>query len=114
VPGHDRVRLDPPGRDAGAALKAVKEKLRAVPDNGVGYGLLRGRLGDGRPEVLFNYLGRWAADGTADWDSAPEVAALRGDPDPDLGTPCVATANCLRADHAFLRDLPPCENCLHR
>ncbi|AQA25480.1 amino acid adenylation domain protein [Rhodococcus sp. MTM3W5.2] len=70
------VRLDLSGIDidqargggaaAGAAVKSVKEQLRAVPDHGIGYGLLR-YLGDEagaelrglpEPEISFNYLGR--------------------------------------------------------
>ncbi|WP_210589233.1 non-ribosomal peptide synthetase [Streptomyces sp. GESEQ-35] len=67
------------GRAAGAAVKAVKEQLLAVPDKGIGYGLLR-YLNPPTGEVLkqhttgqvsFNYLGRYA--GSAD---LPE--ALRG------------------------------------
>ncbi|MCM2393018.1 amino acid adenylation domain-containing protein, partial [Streptomyces albipurpureus] len=49
-----------------AALKSTKEKLRSVPDNGLGYGLLRHLSSEGSqklagkpdPQVLFNYLGR--------------------------------------------------------
>ncbi|MGW1667005.1 condensation domain-containing protein, partial [Streptomyces microflavus] len=70
------VRLDLAGIDvadafaggpaAGRAIKAVKEQLRAIPDNGIGYGLLR-RLnpqtasalaGLREPRIGFNYLGR--------------------------------------------------------
>ena len=66
------VRLEvPAGTDPGALLRSVKEQLRAVPRRGIGFGLLR-YLGDAetrarlaaipRPEVSFNYLGRF--DGT--------------------------------------------------
>ncbi|MFE3293293.1 amino acid adenylation domain-containing protein, partial [Rhodococcus sp. NPDC059234] len=76
------VRLDLSGVDveealgggaaAGAAVKAVKEQLRAVPDHGIGYGLLRYLNGETRPEltgapepeISFNYLGR--LDGAPD------------------------------------------------
>jgi amino acid adenylation domain-containing protein/non-ribosomal peptide synthase protein (TIGR01720 family) len=53
--------------DAGADLRAVKEQLRRVPRNGIGYGILRylgdqtdrQRLSDRpQPEILFNYLGQ--------------------------------------------------------
>ncbi|WP_253728196.1 non-ribosomal peptide synthetase [Lentzea aerocolonigenes] len=48
-------------RDPAAAVKAVKEELRAVPRRGVGYGVLRWLRGElaGVPDrpVLFNYLG---------------------------------------------------------
>ncbi len=48
-----------------AALKRVKEQLRAVPRGGVGYGLLRFLAGEAAaglprrgPEIAFNYLGQ--------------------------------------------------------
>ena len=99
------VRLDLAGLDladafaggpaAGRAVKAVKEQLRAVPDKGIGYGLLRhlnpetaAVLAAGRaPQIGFNYLGRtsladlpqdlrglgWAADTThRDLVAAPD------------------------------------------
>ncbi len=56
------------GGDPGTDLRAVKEQLRAVPDRGIGYGLLRYLRGDGAaaallagqppPAVGFNYLGQ--------------------------------------------------------
>ncbi len=62
------VALDLAGADdPGAAIRRVKEALRAIPRRGLGYGLLR-RLGDPaiqerlaarrEPEVVFNYLGQ--------------------------------------------------------
>ncbi|MFT3764376.1 MAG: amino acid adenylation domain-containing protein [Minicystis sp.] len=57
----------PSAGDLGAAIKSVKEQLRAVPGRGLGYGLLRYlREGDGAAalakapaaQVLFNYLGQ--------------------------------------------------------
>ncbi|MBD8507843.1 non-ribosomal peptide synthase/polyketide synthase [Hoyosella sp. G463] len=55
------------GKAMGEALKAVKEQLRAIPDRGIGFGMLRylhpdgaARLGQGpAPQVMFNYLGRF-------------------------------------------------------
>ncbi|MET9254129.1 amino acid adenylation domain-containing protein [Streptomyces sp. NPDC003717] len=93
--------LDPrdPGRfDAGLvdrAVKRVKEQLRAVPDHGIGHGVLRldpatrARLdGATAPQIGFNYLGRYAAGDPApgagaDW----EVLLDGGGPaaqDPDM------------------------------
>ncbi len=77
------VCLEPAGaRTPAAALIAVKEQLRAVPDNGVGYGLLRYLGGDSeltrtlgsqpRARVLFNYLGR--LDGLLDEGSQFRLA----------------------------------------
>jgi len=67
------VALETPRGDWGAALKSVKEQLRAVPDRGLGYGALRYLDPDGplagatTPGISFNYLGRfdWSADGAA-------------------------------------------------
>ncbi|MET0400296.1 MAG: condensation domain-containing protein, partial [Longimicrobiaceae bacterium] len=58
----------------GAALKAVKEQLRAVPRRGIGYGLLRYAGGEAgaelagapRAEVAFNYLGQFDRSVSAD------------------------------------------------
>ncbi|MBF4208259.1 amino acid adenylation domain-containing protein [Pseudomonas donghuensis] len=59
------------------AIKAIKEQVRAVPDNGIGYGLLR-YLGDSTarqalgqrplPRITFNYLGQFdnSFDGQSD------------------------------------------------
>ena len=51
------------------ALKTIKEQLRALPDRGLGYGLLRylnpqtapGLAQLATPQIGFNYLGRFAA-----------------------------------------------------
>ncbi|MFJ9890726.1 amino acid adenylation domain-containing protein [Streptomyces sp. NPDC091287] len=102
------VRLDPGTYDwahfkaggpvVGDVLKRIKEQLRALPDKGMGYGLLRylnpqtasalAQLPD--PQVSFNYLGRFpgAAAGTtattpADWGPAPEGFDPEGGVDPD-------------------------------
>ncbi|MFC4070636.1 amino acid adenylation domain-containing protein, partial [Actinoplanes subglobosus] len=70
VPGADLVRtvgwftseyaLRLPAAAGGpaAVVRGVKERLREIPDGGIGYGLLGF---DARPEVLFNYLGRFNA-----------------------------------------------------
>ncbi|MFD4259397.1 non-ribosomal peptide synthase/polyketide synthase [Streptomyces sp. NPDC058534] len=88
------VRLAPPALsgDAGSAiraLKAVKEQLRAVPGDGLGYGLLRHLNPRTRdvlavlpvPEFGFNYLGQIGQEGA---DEAPwtieggDVAGIDG------------------------------------
>ena len=59
---------DAPQEDFGHALKEVKEQLRQIPRQGVGYGLLRYLSQDNRaqqlknlkePQISFNYLGQW-------------------------------------------------------
>ncbi|MET7703167.1 amino acid adenylation domain-containing protein [Streptomyces sp. NPDC005485] len=82
------VRLDPGTLDwdevwAGGpalatALKKVKEQLRALPDRGVGHGLLRylnphaarALAGYHRPQIGFNYMGRFDARETGLWEPA--------------------------------------------
>jgi amino acid adenylation domain-containing protein/non-ribosomal peptide synthase protein (TIGR01720 family) len=61
------VRLHADGELA-SAIKSVKEQLRAVPDKGIGYGLLRylgspdsreALAGLAAPRITFNYLGQF-------------------------------------------------------
>ncbi|MGW7276289.1 amino acid adenylation domain-containing protein [Streptomyces sp. NPDC054864] len=88
------VRIDVAGIDiedalaggpaAGRAIKAVKEQLRAVPDDGIGYGLLRhlnpetarALATDRAPQIGFNYLGR-----TSGADIPEELRGLGWAPD---------------------------------
>ncbi|WP_347901175.1 non-ribosomal peptide synthase/polyketide synthase [Pseudomonas purpurea] len=68
-----------PASDLAASIKAVKEQLRAVPDKGIGFGILR-YLGDAglgdlpEPQVTFNYMGQFDAsfDEQAPWRPARE------------------------------------------
>ena len=78
------------GAAAGAAVKAVKEQLRVIPDHGIGYGLLRylnpdtGAVlaGLAMPQVGFNYLGRLntgAGDGAeGGWVPVPWAGGVEG------------------------------------
>jgi len=62
--------------DLGATIKAVKEQLRAVPNEGIGYGLLSQLNGKVLPkgEILFNYLGQFDQGIKADlFDFAEET-----------------------------------------
>ncbi len=93
------VRLDvEDGATIGAIVKAVKEQLLAVPDKGMGYGLLRylnaetGAELAGHPtgQIGFNYLGRFSeADMPEElrglgWTQAPGTAELEADLDADM------------------------------
>ncbi|MBY6365148.1 non-ribosomal peptide synthetase [Rhodococcoides corynebacterioides] len=81
--------------DVVATLAEVKDRLRAAPDGGIGYGMLRygnartaGVLATGeRSQVLVNHLGRVPAPGSGPFEPAPEQDALRTEPDADLGGP---------------------------
>ncbi|HEX7660638.1 MAG TPA: amino acid adenylation domain-containing protein [Pseudonocardiaceae bacterium] len=113
------VRLDPVADDTdpanvwdggpatGAAIKRVKEALRALPDNGLGFGLLRYLNPDTapalaarpRPEIGFNYLGRLAAPGQpADWAPAPEGPGIGGGASPGMRLPHTIEINAVTQD----------------
>ena len=112
------VRLDPGPLDIeeamaggpalGRALKVIKEQLHAVPDHGLGYGLLRylnpqtaARLsGLAQPQIGFNYLGRFAAAAATDWGLAGETDALGGDSDAAMPLAHVLEVNALTLDGA--------------
>ncbi|GGV28857.1 hypothetical protein GCM10010245_46900 [Streptomyces spectabilis] len=119
------VRLDVRGADldeafaggaaAGDAIKAVKEQLAAIPDKGIGYGLLR-HLNPDTAEVLrrystgqisFNYLGHLTAAGNMPDDlhglgfttSAGTTGLI---PAPDADMPAFATLDI----NAYVSDTP--------
>ncbi|MEU6585622.1 amino acid adenylation domain-containing protein [Nocardia sp. NPDC046763] len=86
------------GTDAiGDVLKTIKEQLRAIPDHGIGYGLLRYLNPDAAEQlpaampgqVGFNYLGR------VDDLGAGVLAAPAADPDPDLPAAAVIDVNAI-------------------
>jgi non-ribosomal peptide synthase protein (TIGR01720 family) len=80
----------------GTAIKRVKEQLRALPDHGIGFGLLRylnphttpTLAALPSPQIGFNYLGRFPAPTTPDIENnrelvlAPETEALAAGLDP--------------------------------
>ncbi|CDZ89497.1 non-ribosomal peptide synthetase [Rhodococcus ruber] len=59
------------GAAAAAAIRSVKERLAAVPDHGIGYGLLRYVAGilpaHPAPQIAFNFLGRIDTTVDAPW-----------------------------------------------
>ncbi|KAA0021543.1 non-ribosomal peptide synthetase [Antrihabitans cavernicola] len=86
------VALDA-GVDVVAAVKAVKEQLRAVPESGIGFGLLRWLNAETAPvlgaspapQVSFNYMGRFSAEAAErDWGPAVEFGYLGGHADESM------------------------------
>ena len=85
-----------PATDMGASIKGIKEQLRAIPNKGLGYGLLR-YLGSPasraalqrlpEPRVTFNYLGQFDGqfDDTALWLPASEDKGAGQDDQAPLG-----------------------------
>jgi non-ribosomal peptide synthase protein (TIGR01720 family) len=74
------------GDSLGRAVKRIKEQLRGLPDHGVGYGQLRylnpatgeilGKMA--RPQIGFNYLGRFRASDAQNWEPVAEAGGLGG------------------------------------
>ncbi|WP_345025589.1 condensation domain-containing protein, partial [Actinomadura keratinilytica] len=101
------VRLDagdldatPGGQDAARLVKRVKEQLRAVPSDGLGYGLLR-HLNPRTaaelaalpvPQIGFNYLGRFAAGEPGRHWQPTGAGGLSGGADPRLAATHVLEA----------------------
>ncbi|MEU7143615.1 non-ribosomal peptide synthase/polyketide synthase [Nocardia sp. NPDC046473] len=101
------------GPAAGALLKSIKEQLRAVPDKGIGYGLLC-YLNPATAAVLqplpsgqigFNYLGRLTAADLlpqrlqgAGWTPAEGGAGSIAAPDPAMSAMAVLDVNTMVVD----------------
>jgi len=92
------------GPAAGLAIKQVKEQLRAVPDNGIGFGMVRRLDAQGAaelagapdPQISFNYLGRVGArDHSGAWAPTPEFDALTATTDPRMALPAVVDVNAI-------------------
>ncbi|MFJ2774002.1 non-ribosomal peptide synthase/polyketide synthase [Streptomyces sp. NPDC087300] len=100
----DEADLWDGGPGMGRAVRHVKEALRAFPDHGIGYGLLRhlnprtaaALAAFPAPEYGFNYLGRGAIAGDpGDWDRV--AGGVAGRPE---GTPLTHAVeiNCAAQD----------------
>ncbi|MFD5427789.1 amino acid adenylation domain-containing protein [Streptomyces sp. NPDC127084] len=96
---------DPEGRDAAhSALRGVVDAMTAIPDGGVGYGLLRylnprtapvlARAA--APQIMFNYLGRVGAPAGAD-GFVPEALGV-GDDAPDAPLSHVLVLDAVATD----------------
>ncbi|MBO3747616.1 amino acid adenylation domain-containing protein [Streptosporangiaceae bacterium NEAU-GS5] len=113
------------GGAAGRVIKMVKEQLRAVPDKGIGYGLLRHLNPETAaelaayddPQIGFNYLGHFSAAELPEdmrgqgWQPASGVGELIPAPDPGMAAfssleiNALATETGLEASFAFPADL---------
>ncbi|WKX74151.1 amino acid adenylation domain-containing protein [Streptomyces sp. XD-27] len=111
------VRVEPGDAPPAGALKRVKEQLHALPDHGIGHGMLRHLDADaaaalsGRPapQIGFNYLGRFPAaapaGGAGDTAGAGDWAPVSGLPSPSPRDPDMPVAHALEIN-AVTRDLP--------
>jgi non-ribosomal peptide synthase protein (TIGR01720 family) len=105
----DETDAWPSGQAIGAVVKRVKEQLRAVPDRGIGYGLLRhlnpqtARLLAAAPvpSIGFNYLGRFrVADSTGPWSIDSDSAVIGTGVHPDMPLRHALAVTPLTEDHA--------------
>ncbi|MER7007730.1 amino acid adenylation domain-containing protein [Dactylosporangium sp. NPDC000555] len=99
------VAVDPgDGADLGAAVKAVKEQLRAVPGRGLSHGVLRhlaGRPGLAvSPQVLVHYLGRFGAGTGEPWTATGGGPVVAEDRDPKMPMPRLLELNAVAVDTA--------------
>ena len=99
----------------GEALKAVKEQVRAVPNRGIGYGLLLYMADDEvsrrlallpQPEVLFNYLGQLDnvlpdASPFRPAGESPGAESSRRSREHKLEVNALVADGCLQVDWAF-------------
>ncbi|MFX0576618.1 amino acid adenylation domain-containing protein [Nocardia nepalensis] len=100
------------GNAMGDIVKSVKEQLLAVPDKGIGYGLLRylnpqtaAQLGDAC-QISFNYLGRMSTGeipaelGALGWVPVADLGQLDAEMDPDMPANGVLDINAIVTDGA--------------
>ncbi|WP_327151542.1 non-ribosomal peptide synthetase [Nocardia sp. NBC_01329] len=92
------------GAAAGRAIQQVKEQLRAVPDNGIGYEMLRcldsrgsAELGSSpEPQISFNYLGRVGVrEHSGAWTPTREFTSLTATDDPRMALPALLDINAI-------------------
>ncbi|MCL8011965.1 non-ribosomal peptide synthetase [Streptomyces sp. AS02] len=92
------VRLDPGAPPAADRVRRIRDQLAALPDKGIGYGLLRHlnpKTADQLspfpdPQIQFNYLGRMGMGERGEaavFTSAPETGAMGSGADPDMPAP---------------------------
>jgi non-ribosomal peptide synthase protein (TIGR01720 family) len=92
-----RIGIDQTTVD-GQLVKKVKEQLRAVPGNGIGFGLLRDELDDlPEPQLAFNYLGRFTAESGV-WTATPDAETLGDGTDAALPLAHVIELNAVAND----------------
>jgi non-ribosomal peptide synthase protein (TIGR01720 family) len=99
------VALDVVDGDWREQIKAVRRQLRAIPNNGFGFGALRylGRLtvGGPDPQVSFNYLGQWDSRSTDHGHGGPGVRGCLCTPGP-TGCGCPAKHSLYHAMHGSI------------
>uniref|UniRef100_A0AAU1ZUG3 Non-ribosomal peptide synthase/polyketide synthase n=1 Tax=Streptomyces sp. NBC_00093 TaxID=2975649 RepID=A0AAU1ZUG3_9ACTN len=88
------------------ALARVREHVTAPPMSGIGHGLLRYLNPEAgpelaqlaRPQIEFNYMGRFGVPESTDWSYAPEADASDLEADPGMPLSHALTVNALTED----------------
>ncbi|MCB9280800.1 MAG: amino acid adenylation domain-containing protein [Lewinellaceae bacterium] len=103
------VMVNIPAGDPGKLLASIKDELRNVPDNGIGFGMARHLYagkpdwsGFSGPEILFNYLGRFEAQET-DPSGPREVDEYTGLSDSGVEKPPFALSVSAAVDKGCLQ-----------
>ncbi|MBB5868350.1 non-ribosomal peptide synthase protein (TIGR01720 family) [Allocatelliglobosispora scoriae] len=94
------------GPAAGRAVAAVRAHLAGLPDNGMGFGLLRylnprtsAVLAElPSPQIEFNYMGRFDFPEAADWEFAPEAEAADNGADEEMAETYCLVVNAQTED----------------
>jgi non-ribosomal peptide synthase protein (TIGR01720 family) len=92
----------------GVAVKKIKEQLRRIPNGGLGYGLLRYLNSETgsmlaslrKPQIGFNYLGRFRSSPLTPWSLAQKERALSGGRDPGTRLAHCLEINVVALDYA--------------
>ncbi|SFB04739.1 non-ribosomal peptide synthase domain TIGR01720/amino acid adenylation domain-containing protein [Amycolatopsis marina] len=82
----------PKDADVTALIRATKRQLRAVPQRGLGYGVLRyltGTVAGRTPQLLFNYLGEEWIDDAGSGPARKRIFGIGRDDSPDENRPFV-------------------------
>ncbi|GAA0554667.1 non-ribosomal peptide synthetase [Paractinoplanes ferrugineus] len=103
------IDLTAGGAAVAEAVARVRAHLAALPDNGMGYGLLRHlnpRTGPAlaalpHPPIQFNYMGRFDFPEAEDWEYAPEAEAAENGADDAMPETYELVVNAQTEDRAL-------------
>nr|WP_221375296.1 non-ribosomal peptide synthetase [Actinoplanes polyasparticus] len=102
------IDVEAGGAAVAEAVGRVREHLASLPDNGMGYGLLRYLNPSTAPElaalphppIQFNYMGRFDFPEAADWEYAPEAEAAENGADDGMPETYELVVNAQTEDRA--------------
>jgi amino acid adenylation domain-containing protein/non-ribosomal peptide synthase protein (TIGR01720 family) len=89
------------GSAAGAVLRAAKESIAEIPDNGIGFGILESAQPaqfPQRPQIAFNYLGWVTRPAESAWAPVDRFGELFPRPDDDMPADAVVSVDAIVDD----------------